>query len=138
METYIAHHHPQVSILWNFWPIYPFVWTSIRVVLNIIFFPLYIFTLIPQILWNIVPQSITWFLYLILTTIVLGGTGIVLLFTTGIGIFVVGPILGPIEAITLLFFYFQTFTLEFQLIVLTGVIVGAVIGVLDPTNANYS
>ena len=47
-----------VQEIWNFFPITLFVWTPIRSLLNLIFFPIYFLFLIAQILWNILPELI--------------------------------------------------------------------------------
>ena len=80
---------PSVDTIWNFWPLPIFVWTILRVPLNLLFGLIYIFTFIPQALWNFVPEQIGygvvgwsnwWFLW---------GTGVanwcIALFTFGLG-----------------------------------------------------
>ena len=51
-------HHPDVELLWNYWPFYHFVFWFIRYPLNAVFFIPYFFTLPLNFLWNIIPQFI--------------------------------------------------------------------------------
>ena len=39
------HHHPDVSLLWNYWPLYHVIPWPIRYALNAVFFVPYFFTL---------------------------------------------------------------------------------------------
>ena len=53
---------PQVETIWNFWPLPIFVWTILRVPLNILFGIIYILTFVPMYIWNFLPEQIGfWF-----------------------------------------------------------------------------
>ena len=56
METLIAEH-PNVDIIWNFFPLSLLVWNPIRMFLNFIFMVLYIPSLPIIIIWNIFPEG---------------------------------------------------------------------------------
>ena len=58
--------YPRVETFWNWWPFPLLVWTPIRVVLNIFFFPLYFLFWYLQFIWNFIPEVIPLWLFTIL------------------------------------------------------------------------
>ena len=46
--------HPNIAIIWNFWPLSMLVWTPLRVALNVVFSPIYVFTFWIPFLWNLI------------------------------------------------------------------------------------
>ena len=53
----LIDHHPNVDIIWNFFPLSLLVWNPIRAALNFIFGILYVPFLPVIILWNLFPEG---------------------------------------------------------------------------------
>ena len=59
MQALQNYHHPNIEIIWNFFPLELFVWNPIRAVLNVFFLVFYIPALPIITLWNFGPEAFT-------------------------------------------------------------------------------
>ena len=53
----IAKTHPDISLIWNIWPLTILVWTPVRVFLNGLFFLLYFWVWWWPFLWNLLLET---------------------------------------------------------------------------------
>ena len=55
--------HPDVDMIWNFWPFTIVVWLPIRGALNFILLPAYVLTWWYSTLWNLINENVWRFFY---------------------------------------------------------------------------
>ena len=68
MITTIPHdfNHNSVQLIWNYWPFCIIFITPIRIILNIVFFPINFFLWWIPIIWNVIMEYLCWVIVMVI------------------------------------------------------------------------